>query len=597
MGDDDLVYKWRHILDDSLNVKSFFISTGLDLNALGNSVVSIFFPFQRWLTCMHCKKQNIVENVKDWTFKDLKWKGICPECDTGTEFEAEDKYVRDISGLNLIRWSIENIDIKYNEITGKSRYYYSIPQRIKKSILSNDKHTIAETPLRFIQAIKEDKSIELDKDNVFHMKQATLAEEDQGYGKPIIMAAMKDAFYLEILRKANEAIAFQYIVPLTVLFPEGNGNANPYQHLNLAEWRTRIEEEILKWKDDANYIPLMPVPLGSKQIFGDAKALMITPEIRAVTEQIITGMGVPPEFVFGGMQWSGSHVSLRMIENQLLRHREQMSRMLDFIIDRISRFFRLKKINVKFADFKMADDIQLKQILGNLVSGQKVSLQSYIQDFNLDRSTEQKELLNEAEFTNKLQRVQLIAQAEAQAEAMLITARAQTKAQLEQKKITDQVQQGDVMQQLAGALAVQRDQVQQQAEAQQAAQGAQGQPQGGEQAQAPAAPQQPSARPGEHLSDGLEAQGGSRGGTSITPQFDNTPMDPRFIARQMAVQLGSSTPEEKDRVLHNMKNNMPNLYTLVTSQQQLIDNSRQTMTVEKNAPKQKPPRRNKGGLL
>lgn len=30
---------------------------------------------------------------------------------------------------------------------------------------------------------------------------------------------MRDAFYLQILRKANEAIALQYIVPLSMLFP------------------------------------------------------------------------------------------------------------------------------------------------------------------------------------------------------------------------------------------------------------------------------------------------------------------------------------------------------------------------------------------
>lgn len=588
-GDEDLANKWKYILDEVLNIKSHFINCGLDYNAMGNSVVSLFFPFQRWLTCEHCKEKNTIENVKDWSFKDLDWKGLCPSCDSPTKFKAEDRYVRDLSKINLIRWSIENIDIKYNEINGKSRYYYTIPNRIRKAILSNDKQIIAETPLRFIQAIKEDKAIELNSDNVFHMKQTTLAEEDQGYGKPIILSAMRDAFYLQILRKANEAIAFQHIVPLTVLFPEGNGNLNPYQHLNLAEWKVRVEEEVLKWKNDSNYLPVMPVPLGVKQVFGDARALMVTPEVRSITEQIITGMGVPQEFVFGGMQWTGSHVSLRMIENQLLRHREQMTRMLNFIVDRISRFFKLKKIQIKFSDFKMADDIQLKQILGNLVAGNKLSLQSYIQEFGYSLPTEQKQILEESEFANKLQKNQLLAQADAQGEAMLISTRAQTKAQLEQKKIVDAVQQADVIKQLGGALAMQREQSQMAAQAQQqAAAGAQ-----------PAAGGQSAPQPqGQAMQGGLEVpQEGSKGDSAEKPNFVDTPMDPRFMARQFAIQLNATSPEEKERLMASMKNMMPNLYELTMAQNQLLQNHRQSMPVSKDMPKVKPPRRNKSGTL
>jgi hypothetical protein len=590
-GDDALVKKWKYILDDLLNIKSHFINCGLDLNAMGNSITSMYFPFQRWLKCKHCQQSNLLDNMKEWTFKDLKWKGICLSCNDPGEFDAEDKYVRDIKKVNLIRWSIENIDIKFHEITGKAWYYYTIPQRVRKAILSNDKQVIAETPLNFIQAVKEDKAIELHPDNVFHMKQVTLAEEDQGYGKPIILSAMRDAFYLQILRKANEAIAFQYIVPLTVIYPEANGSLDPYRHVNLAEWRSRVEEEILKWKDDQNYIPIMPIPMGYKEIFGNAKALMVTPEIRAVTEQIITGMGVPQEFVFGGMQWTGSHVSLRMIENQLLRHREQMTRMLSFIIDRISRFFKLAKIDIKFADFKMADDIQLKQMLGNLVSAQKLSLQSYIQEFGYNLENEQKQVLKETEFTNKLQKMQLMAQAEAQSEALMVSSRAQTKAQIESQKQMQKEQKSDVIQQLQGALALQREQATQQ----QAAQPQQGQqPQ---QAEAPPPAEEKPPQPGQALQGGLEVPAGSKGdsGEPHEMKFVDTPMDPRFIARQLAVQLNTTDPQKQEMFLHRMQSDMPNLYQLVTAQKSLLSQHKAQMPVDKPMPEVKPPRR-KGKL-
>jgi hypothetical protein len=344
----------------------------------------------------------------------------------------------------------------------------------------------------------------------------------------------------------------------------------------------------------------MPIPLGSKEIFGNAKALMVTPEIRAVTEQIITGMGVPQEFVFGGMQWTGSHVSLRMIENQLLRHREQMTRMLNFVIDRISRFFKLPKINIKFSDFKMADDIQLKQMLGNLVSAQKLSLQSYIQEFGYDLENEQKQILKETEFTNKLQKMQLLAQAEAQSEALQLSSRAQTKAQIESQKAIQKEQQGDVIHQLQGAMALQREQVQQQQAMEQAQQQA-AQPQ---QPSAPSngAPQQAAAQkaqqPGQAMQGGLEApEAGSKGdsGKPGEMEFVDTPMDPRFIARQLAVQLNTSDPAKQDMFLSRMKTEMPNLYELVNAQKSLLSQHKMQSPVDKPMPAQKPPRR-KGKL-
>lgn len=582
-GDEELCSKWRYILDTVLNVKSHFINAGLDKHAMGNSVCSMFFPFQRRLKCQHCQSQERIEGEEDWwSFKDLEWKGVCVHCKNGTVFEVMDQYVQDVDRLNLIRWSIENIDVKYNEITGRSRYYYNIPNRIKRAILSNDKQTIAETPLRFIQAVKEDKAIELHPDNVFHMKEITLAEEDQGYGKPIILSSMRDAFYLQILRKANEAIALQYIVPLSILFPESNASFDPYRHMNLADWRAHIEEELMRWKDDPNYIPILPGPMGHKEIFGNAKALMVTPEIRAVTEQIVTGMGVPQEFVFGGMQWSGSHVSLRMIENQLLRHREQMTRMLNWIVDRISRFFKLDKVEIRFSDFKMADDIQLKQIMGNMVQSKTVSKQSYVQEFGLTLATEQKQVMKETEFENELMKKQMIGQAEAQGAGLQITTRYQTKAQLEQKKVMEEVQKDDVVGQLQATVSVQKDMAIQQA----ASQGKLQQQPGGEQPRP--AQEQGGPRPqGQAFQDGLSADQhpGSYGDSK------QAVIDPRAMARQFVVQLDGLEAGHGSRVLENMKAKMPTMYDLVMAQREIVRNQGVLSPIDAPMPHVKPPRR------
>lgn len=123
-------------------------------------------------------------------------------------------------------------------------------------------------------------------------------------------------------------------MPLTVLFPQpGSGSSDPYSTISLSKWREQVGLEVQRWRFDRNYLPIMPLPIGSQNIGGDGRALLLGQEIRIWSEHIISGMGVPQEFVFGGLQYSGSNVSLRMLENQLLRYVSDQLRMIkNFIV-------------------------------------------------------------------------------------------------------------------------------------------------------------------------------------------------------------------------------------------------------------------------
>ena len=135
----------------------------------------------------------------------------------------------------------------------------------------------------------------------------------------MILPVLKDTYYLTILRKANEAIAVERAVPLNVIFPQGaSGTSDVYSTVNLSSWKNKIQQEIMRWRLDNNYVPVLPLPIGHQSIGGDGKALLLTQEYRVWIEIITAGMGVPQEFLMGGLSFSGSNVSLRMLENQFL---------------------------------------------------------------------------------------------------------------------------------------------------------------------------------------------------------------------------------------------------------------------------------------
>ncbi len=372
----------ERVLREDVDIKSMLILIGLDYFTYGNAFVTIYFPFTRFLRCGACHNEHLFEDFKsfaekgsDLDLKNYELVGTCPSCKkTGMKFIINDVPVKQMKRVRIVRLNPENIDIEHNSITGNSEYYYNIPNTDKKAIASKNLEHIKTTPWVFIKALKEQKKVCLNKSNLFHFKRADISDGEDGWGMPLILPVMKDLFYANVLRKAQETIAMEHLVPLRVLFPADNqSNAAPHINTGLGQWKSRVEREIKIWKRDPNYIPVMPIPLGHQKIGGDGKMLLLTQEIRQIQENIIVGMTVPQEFVFGGLSWSGSSVSLRMLENHFLVYRQEILKFFDFLSKKLALFLDTKPLKIKMQEFKMADDIQRKQMFITLNQMAKIS--------------------------------------------------------------------------------------------------------------------------------------------------------------------------------------------------------------------------------
>ena len=90
-------------------------------------------------------------------------------------------YYKNASGIKLIRWNVEDIEVSYNDVTGDSTYFYNIPGPLRSDIIIGKKDVVEGTPQIFIQALRQQKGIVFSKDNLFHMKRP-LAWQDRGWG-------------------------------------------------------------------------------------------------------------------------------------------------------------------------------------------------------------------------------------------------------------------------------------------------------------------------------------------------------------------------------------------------------------------------------
>jgi hypothetical protein len=431
----DLKRLWKEILEDQLRYRCFQGELGLDFYTYGNGLVSIFFPFKKKLRCKAC---GFTQQAKDskYYFRNFEFYWQCPKCNHHAPAEVHDDYIKSAKGIRLLRWNPEDVDIRYNDLTGDYTYYYSIPVQLKNDIIMGKKHVVEEVPQIFIEALKKRKAIVFNKENIYHFRRPTLAGKDRGWGVPLLLPVLKDAFYLQILKKSQEAIALEHIVPLRVLFPQaGSATSDPYSTINLGEWKDQIADELNRWRFDNNYIPILALPVGTQTIGGDGRALLLGQEIRVWSEHIVTGMGVPQELIFGGLSYSGSNVSLRMLENTFLGYMTDHLHLLKWVIRSIAAYMDWEPMTVKFKPFKMADDLQRKAYNFQLSQAGKISDETLLSDADFDPEREDEKIKDETNRRAEAQKKARLAQAEIEGESQMIMMRYQLKAQQEQMQM------------------------------------------------------------------------------------------------------------------------------------------------------------------
>ena len=554
-GDEHVRAKWKHILEDVLNLKPFLIEVGLDYFTFGNAFISINFPFKRLLECPECGHN---ASINDITHQFKKWEFIyeCPKCKELVSGKIKDVPMKTVKDVNFIRWDPKNIEIEFNPLTGKSLYRYKIPSKIKKAILGGKPEVVNGIPWIFIQAIKKNRDLYLDEKNLFHFKRPTLAEQDQGWGKPLILHSMKRLFYLYVLRRAQEAIALGRILPLEFIFPQPNASQDPYQHTNLSNWSGNVKKEVNKWKLDPNHIAVIPVPLGFERMGGDGRALMLGPEIDITNKEVTGGMGVPLEFVFGGLSWSGSSVSLRTLENHFLTYRRLLLQFVNFVKRNLVLQMGLPNIDITFTEFKMADDIQRKQLVVQLNAAQKISTKTLLTELGFDYESEQKIIRSEIDASMNLQERQMVAQAKAQGAAQLESIKHQSKAQKAQQEADMEFQE------MYGPPPGQEQPMAQQQQPQQQQQEEAAYPQAGQ--APPNEQQQPTtgqvdAEMAQHAGqEGVAQQSGQD-----TAQGKVLNFDPDKIAKGWATKILKQDQATQNAILADLRTRMPNMYQVV----------------------------------
>lgn len=394
---DDLSVQERYQeVSKNIGLKYKLHKIGFDYHTLGNVFVSLYLPFIRLLHCSNCPSSFNCASAEFIKFRNYQFEGICPSCGKSGQFRHEDTKSLNTEDMELIIWDPMHIAINHNPISGKSKYYYTVPGDIKKQIRDGNMLYISTLEWGLIEAVQQNKDFEFIPGTIYHLKNLDTSGSAGGFSVPPLVSHFNLVFYQATLRRANESIATDYMTPLRVLYPTAQtGNGDPVVTMSLRNFASRMEQAMVEHKRDNNYVMIAPVPIGYQAISGEGKTLLVAAEIEQAEDSLLLSMGVSRELLTGTTNWTSSTVGLRMLKNTLDSYVGQILELLVWISRKIGSYMKIPECHLGLTPFQLTDDDNLKQLLLALAPEGKVSMTTLFESLGRSYDEEQSRMLEE----------------------------------------------------------------------------------------------------------------------------------------------------------------------------------------------------------
>lgn len=396
--DDEEAAKYRNFLDVTIKAIDQLASLGDDFICYGNSFSSFLAPFDRFLRCPDCGLERPIEKVVYTFTKDFTFQGRCPGCKHKVTYERKDRRSSNEKEFRIMRWSPHYMLIQYNPLTHDVEYRYRFPDYIKRKFREGDQFMLRTTPWEMVDAIRQDKLFRFERDKIYHMKEPTLAGlRTVGWGIPRLIANFKQAYYVQVLHRYNEALAIDYIVPFRLLTPQAGSSqsADPLLHQNLGMTKGQVMDMLAEHRRDPATWHFLPFPMQYQALGGEGMQMATHELINAGNDELLNGMGVPSDLYKGTLQLQVAPTALRLFQQTWPQIPSAYSGWLTWLLRQVATFKNWSPATARIQPVTMADDLEKKQVLLQLSAAQQVSKATAFGPFGIDAREETRRIYDE----------------------------------------------------------------------------------------------------------------------------------------------------------------------------------------------------------
>lgn len=417
-GTDEEQEKYREFYDHTLDFFSQQQSMLRHRMAYGNGFASFTVPFQRFLRCPRkgCGSSWTLKTVYEdqqhfhfeWTAS-LEFSATCPRCGFRGVFDVVDQRHDLEKKLAIKHWSPHEIDILHDPFTDQVAYLWRIPEDYKSLVRAGNLFHLERVSKPVLKAIRNNSAFRFFDDVIFHMKEPTLAGlRNRGWGFPRTLTNFRQIWYVQALRRINEAIALDYVIPLRIITPEARAgasgaSADPLAMFNGGDASAQIRSMIRRRRRDPGAWQTLPFPVKYQIAGGEANQLAPRDLLDQGYEVMLNDAGTPVELYKGSLQLQAAPVALRLFEATWHPLVHDANAFLRWSLRQVSQILGWEQLTANHQRVQIADDIQKSMVAVQLAMAEKMSGTTAFRQIGQDWKKEQRLIAEEAQYTAELQ--------------------------------------------------------------------------------------------------------------------------------------------------------------------------------------------------
>lgn len=389
------------------NLKTF----GKNFLYYGNTFVSVLEPFRRYLQCKGCRKEERpLSVIRDNEAYRFEWQGptmafvaTCPKCKYRGPWIRHDR--RQDNAVPRVKfWNPHHIKIEEEEYTGICHYIWKIPSTYRRAVREGRWDVLENCPWEVMDAVRSDMNIQFSDDFILHIKEEPLAGQNlRGWGMSRVISNFRQAWYVQVLHRFNEAIAGEAIWPIRVLSPAtpttaGTDSVDPWSAGYGSDLLGILRQAVAQRRSNPGNWCITPVPVNYQLLGGEGKNLAPFELLDQSVTLLLNNLGIPIELHKGNLQTQAAPASLRLFEavQQSLVHGNNV--FLNFVIKRVCEIKRWKPVKYRLARVTIIDDLNEQTLKLQLIQNQLVSETTALAGLGLNRKEEIRKIIEEQRY-------------------------------------------------------------------------------------------------------------------------------------------------------------------------------------------------------
>jgi hypothetical protein len=340
----------------------------------------------------------------------------------GKTYKADVFFDTPYTGNDGLRFRVvapQQMHLMHHIISGRTDYVYAFESSLRTGIKDSSERRLFlanDLPREMLMALLRDRDFKYRQDYIYHFKLPTAPGiADNGLGIPPAIEFFRPLFNLQVYRKMDEALGLDYMMPFRIFSPASGTNLQDVlQHHNLASWRSAIKTVIDARRKDKYAMHSLPFPVTYQEFGASGKSLTPKDLIQYTQDDLLNSIGYPVELFNNSLSWQAMPMALRLFESTNLHLHKALQDFCSWVSRLVCRHLRKDYVPVTLRRPTIADNIERRQILMQLMQMQEISRKTGLESLGITDPVD--EGIRRADEDTQLERARMRKQEELQRE-------------------------------------------------------------------------------------------------------------------------------------------------------------------------------------